>query len=79
MAQDCHIDISLLDEISNECPIKLLLFSEAESISSINKCNNSSTSSLNKLLWRYLKLIIKDTVYLKKIINITDVCFELGY
>ena len=49
MAQDYHIDISLLDEISNKHLMKLLLFSEAESVSSINKCNNSLTSGPNKL------------------------------
>ena len=79
MAQDYHIDISLLDEISNKHLMKWLLFSEAESVSSINKCNNSLTSGPNKLSWKHLKCIIKDTVYLKKIINIADTCFELGY
>jgi len=51
MAQDCHINISLLDEISNKHPTKWLPFSEAEFVSSINKCNNSSTSGPDKLLW----------------------------
>ena len=59
--------------------MKWLLFSEVEFFSSINKCNNSLTHGLDKLLWKYLKLIIKDTICLKKIINIADAYFELGY
>jgi len=59
--------------------MKWLPFSEAEFVSSINKYNNSSTPSPDKLSWRHLKLIVKDTVCLKKIINIADACFDLGY
>jgi len=53
-----------------------MLFFEVEFIS---KCNNSSTSGPNKLLWKHLKTIVKDSKYLKKIIDIADACFELGY
>ena len=79
MAQDCHINFSLLDKISNKHPMKWLLFSEAEFVSFINKYNNSLTSGSGRLSWRYLRLIIKNSVCLKKIINIADVCFKLGY
>ena len=54
-------------------------FSEKEFISSIAMCNNLSTSGPDKLLWRYLKSIIKDKTCLKEIINIANVCFELGH
>ena len=37
------------------------------------------TSSPDKLSWRYLKCIIKDNIYLKKIIYIADVCFKIGH
>ena len=50
-----------------------------EFTSSITKCDNSSTPGLDKLLWRHLKNIIRDKVCLKRIINITDACFELGH
>ena len=79
MAQDCYIDISLLSEISNKHSMRWLPFSEEEFISSINKCNNSSTPRSNKLSWKHLKYIVKDNAYLKKIINIADTCFEIGY
>lgn len=78
-AQDYLIDFSLLNEILNKWPLLWPPFSEAEFINSIIKCNNSSTSDSNKLFWRYLKIIIKDSVCLKNIVNIADMCFKLGY
>ena len=54
-------------------------FSEEEFTNSIAKCNNLLTPGSDKLLWKHLKNIIKDKAYLKRIINIIDVCFELGY
>jgi len=38
-------------------------FSEEEFTSAIMKYNNSSTPSLDKLLWKYLKKYIKDIAY----------------
>jgi len=77
-AQDCHIDMSLLEEIPRKHTMTWKPFSEAEFISSIDKCNNSLTPGPDKLSWRHLKNIIKDNVCLRKIINIADACFELG-
>jgi len=37
------------------------------------------TPGPDKLSWRHLKSIIKDKIYLKEIINITNTCFELGH
>ena len=79
MAQNYYIDVCVLDEISGKHSMNWTLFSEEEFISSIVKCNNSSTPGLDKLLWRHLKSIIKDKLYLKKFINIADMCFELVY
>ena len=78
-AQDHQINFNLLDKISNKHSMRWLPFSEEEFTSSINKCNNSSTPSPNKLLWRHLKCIVKDKACLRNIINIADVCFKLGY
>jgi len=79
MAQDHQINIRVLDEISNKISMVWVPFSKVEFISSINKCNNLSSSGPDKLMWRHLKYIVKNNMYLKKIINITDVCFELGH
>ena len=47
--------------------------------SSIIKCNNSLTSGSDKLSWRYLKVIINNSSYLKNFINIANMCINLGY
>jgi len=54
-------------------------FLREEFLKAIAKCNNSSTSGSNKLLWCHFKYIINNKAYLGKIINIADACFELGF
>jgi len=44
----------------------------------VNYCDSSSPG-LDKLLWDYLKYIIKDKICLKNIISIANTCFKLGY
>ena len=79
MTQNHQINIEILDQIPSIASLPWIPSSEEEFISSITKCNNSSTPSPNKLLWRHLKSIVKNKVCLKRIINIADVCFELGH
>ena len=43
------------------------------------KCNNLFIPGLDKLLWSYLKHILKNKSCLKGIINIANTCFELGH
>ena len=54
-------------------------FLEEEFTSTMAKCNILSTLGPNKLVWRYLKHIIKNKLCLKNIINITNTCLEIGY
>ena len=54
-------------------------FSKEEFIIAITKCNNSSISRPNKLLWSHLKHILKDKMYLKNLVNIVNSCFDLGF
>ena len=54
-------------------------FSEEKFMSIIAKCSNESAPGPDKLTWRYMKLIIKDKMCLKNIIDIANVCFEVGY
>jgi len=77
--QDCQIDIDVIDKISNKWLLKWISFSEKEFTSSIIKCNNLLTPEPDKLSWRHLKRIVKNKSCLKSIINIADVCFELGH
>jgi len=50
MAQDCQIDMEILNEILSKLSSPWVFFSEEEFISSISKYNNSSTSGPDKLL-----------------------------
>ena len=47
--------------------------------SAISKCSNSSVPGSDKLTWRHLKFIIKDNLCLTNIVNIADVCINLGH
>ena len=38
---------------------------------------NLSTSSSNRVLWKYLKVVIKDAECLKNIVNIANICINL--
>jgi len=45
----------------------------------ITKCSNKSASGPDKLTWKHMKLIVKDKMCLKNIIDITNACFEVKY
>jgi len=79
MAQHCHIDENVLDEITSFLSSTWVPFSEEEFTSAIAKCNNLSTSSPDKLLWSYLKHVLKDKLCLKNIIKIANACLDIGY
>ena len=48
-------------------------------VNSIIKYNNLLTPSRSKLFWRHLKIIVKDSMCLKNIVNIADAYLELDY
>ena len=79
MAQDHQVNTDILDEIPDKYSTSWPSFSREEFTSSIAKYNNSSTPGPDKLLWSYLKTIIKDNSCLDKIMSITDTCFELEF
>ena len=79
MAQYRYIEEDVLNEISTSILSFWLLFSEEEFTSTIVKCNNSSITGLDKLAWRHLKHILKDKSCLKNIIDIANVCLNIGY
>jgi len=54
-------------------------FSKVELINAINKCNNSSTSGLDKLSWSHLKAIVKDKESINKLIDIANAYINLGH
>ena len=52
---------------------------EEEFTSSLLKCSNMFTPGSDKLLWRHLKIVLKDKTCLRNIIAITNTCIELGH
>ena len=54
-------------------------FSKEEFRQALVKCNNSSVPEPDKLIWRYLKIILNQDSCLSHIINIADACIKLGH
>jgi len=79
MVQHHYINEDVLNKITPSLIFIWDLFLEGEFISTITKYNNLSTSGPNKLLWRYLKHILKDKLCLKNIIKIANTCIDIGY
>jgi len=45
----------------------------------IEKYNNLSAPGPNKLMWSYIKSIIRNKDYISKFIDITNACIDLGH
>ena len=75
----CQVDTDILNEIGFKTTTTWELFSIEEFRRAIIKCNNSSAPSPDKLMWRHLKTILKQDDCLSNIINITDMCINLGH
>ena len=54
-------------------------FSKEELFNTIENCNNSLVPGLDRLSWRYLKKIVKNKECTNRIIDIVNVCIDLGY
>ena len=79
MALYHQVNIDILDEIADK-PISLWpTFSKEEFRLALSNYNNSSAPGPDKLLWSYLKIILKDDDCLNFIISITNACIEIGY
>ena len=79
IAQHHIVDEEVLNELESLANSSWNLFSEEEFTSTLTKCNNLSILGPDKLAWRHLKHILKDSTCLKNIINIANTCLELGY
>ena len=62
MAQHCFIDEEVLNELELFTKSTWNLFLEEEFTSALTKYNNSFTHGPNKLVWRHLKHILKDSM-----------------
>ena len=76
-AQDCYINENTLNKITSKPIITWTHFSHEEFKTAIDKCNNLSTSSLNHISWKHLKLVVKNKKCLTNILNITNVILLL--
>ena len=73
------MDIDVLDEIIDKLNSPWPPFLKEEFKITIANCNNTSTSGPDKLLWSYLKIILKDNKCLNSIIHIANACIELEF
>jgi len=78
-AQDRHVDFSLLNKLQDNKLEAWLSFSKVEFRNAICNCNNSSMPGPNKPLWHYLKIIVNNSVHMSKIIDIANMCFDIGF
>ena len=69
----------ILNELSSFSSLTWPKFSEEEFMQAISNCCDSLSPRPNKLLWGYLKCIIKVKTCLRNIIYIANICFKLGY
>ena len=75
----CQVDTEVLYELSPKPTIDWVPFSKEEFRQALTKYNNSSAPGSDKLMWRYLKIILKQDVCLSHIINIANTCINLGH
>ena len=71
--------MNILNEISLKLSLTWPLFSNKELISAINRCSNLSTLGPDRVLWKYLKVVVKNFRCLKNIINIANICIDLEH
>ena len=78
-ANNCQVDISILDEISDKSIVPWPEFSREEFKFTLLSYNNSSAPGPDKLLWNHLKTIFDDIECLDTFIQMANVCINLGY
>jgi len=78
-AQNCPINIDILNKIDHKLVSLWNPFSKEEFKQAIVKCNDSSAPRPDKLSWRHLKSIVKQDKYLVNIINIANACINLEH
>ena len=74
-----QVNLNILSKIECKATLRWHPFSKKEFNQAISNCNDSSVPGPNKLTWRHLKSIIKQDKCLVNIINIADLCINLGH
>jgi len=78
-AQHYHVESDVLNKLGSYSSLPWAQFVEEEFTSSLLKCSNMFTPGSDKLLWRHLKIVLKDKMCLRNVIAIADACIELGH
>ena len=78
-AQNCQINLSILDKFPSKPTSEWLSFSNEEVKSAINKWNDSSTPGLYCISCKHFKAITKDKRYIINIVNIANVCINISH
>jgi len=76
---NCQVDLNILNNIKHKPSSQWFPFSKEEFKQAISNCNDSSVPRLDKLTWNHLKSIVNQDNCLINIINIANLCFELGH
>jgi len=79
MANNCQVDTSILDEISDKSIVPWLKFSRDEFKFALSSCKNSSTPGPDKLSWNHLKTIFDDIECHDTFVWIANACINLEY
>ena len=74
-----QVDTEVLNELSPKPTIDWIPFSKEEFRQALIKYNNSSAPDPDKLMWKHFKVILNQDICLSHIINIADVCINLGH
>ena len=74
-----QVDVNILNKIGSKVMSFWKPFSKEEFKQAINKYNNLLASGPDKLMWHYLKSILKQDECLINIINIIDAYINLGH
>ena len=74
-----QVDVDVLNKIKSKTTSLWEPFSIHKFRSAINKCNNLSAPGLDKITWHHLKVALNQEECLSNIINIANICINLGH
>jgi len=74
-----QVDMDIFNELSLKPITAWASFLKEEFRQALNKCNNSLAPGPDKLIWRYLKIVLNLDSYMSHIINIANACINLGH
>ena len=78
-AEDRPINERFLNKIPQSDTIEWPPFSQQELRDALAKCSSHSAPGPDHISWRHLKFIISNDNCIKKILQIANTCFDIGY